>query len=353
MLTGDHERTALAIAREAGIEGSSMTGERLEAIGDDQLSAALDSGTRIFARVTAAQKLRIVRLLRKKGEVVAVTGDGINDVPALLEADIGVAMGRSGTDAARAAGDLVLLDDSFASIIDSVERGRGVYDNLRKFLLYDFTHNWAELVPFLAFILLQTPLPLAVIQVLAIDLILEMPPSLSLTMDEPDEGAMSRPPRSMQARIFDRRDLSRTLVMGAAIGLVGLAFCFLAWMQHGWMLGESTMADQAGYVLGTTVMMAGIMVGQLGTLIVCRSAFHGRLSLRPGRNPWLLRALLAEAAILLAIIYLPPLQAAFSSAAMPVEYWIALLSVIPLVLVIEAVRRQACRWSRRPECLRR
>jgi magnesium-transporting ATPase (P-type) len=351
MLTGDHKGTALAIAREAGIDGSMMTGDELEAIDEAALKEALSSGTRIFARVTAAQKLRIVRRLQADGDVVAVTGDGINDVPALLEADIGVAMGRSGTDAAREAGDLVLMDDSFASIVRSVERGRGVYDNLRKFLLYDFTHNWAELVPFISFIMLQTPLPLAVIQVLAIDLILEMPPSLSLTMDEPDERAMTRPPRSASARIFSSRDLVRTLAMGALIGVAGLLFCFLAWTQHGWVIGESAMADQAGYVLGTTVMMAAIMIGQLGTLLVCRSAFHDRFSLSPGRNPWLIRALAAEVVVLLAIIYLPPLQAAFSAGPVPAVFWAGLLLIVPLVLLLELGRRWSCRWSSRPECL--
>ena len=190
MLTGDHGNTAAAIARQVGMlspEGKVTTGLQLDEFDDEALAQALQGSSAVFARINAEQKLRIVRLLRARGEVVAVTGDGINDVPALLEGDIGIAMGRSGTDAARESADMVLLDDNFASIVASIEQGRGVYDNLKKFLVYDFTHNWAELAAFLAFVLLQTPLPLAVVQVLAIDLLLEIPPSLSLSMDQPDD----------------------------------------------------------------------------------------------------------------------------------------------------------------------
>jgi potassium/sodium efflux P-type ATPase len=348
MLTGDHELTARAIAQRVGIvtdSGVVMTGRQLEGLSDERLSESLDAPELVFARITAGQKHRIVRLLRSKGEVVAVTGDGVNDVPALLEADIGVAMGASGTDVAREAGDMVLLDDNFASIVGSIEEGRAAFDNLKKFLVYVFTHNWAELVAFIAFVLLQTPLPLAVVQVLAIDLFLEIPSSLSLTLDPPDKGTMDRPPRSRTARIFDASALSRTLYMGAIIGVFALFWCFNIWSQHGWHIGLDSLADSTAYLQGTTVMMVGIMAGQLATLIIVRSDVRSNFTLFGTRNKWILRALLIEMAMLLALIYLPFLQTIFRTAAIPPIYWVLLYSIVPVLLAIEVLRRAITRWA--------
>ena len=351
MLTGDHELTAESIARKVGIITSDaakiMTGSQMGMMDDAELSRTLESREVVFARITADQKLRVVRLLRSAGEIVAVTGDGVNDSPALLEGDIGIAMGRSGTDVARESADMVLLDDNFASIVNSIEEGRAVFDNLKKFMLYVFTHNWAELVAFIAFILLRTPLPLTIIQILAIDLILEIPTSLSLTLDPPAPDTMERPPRSRSSRIFDLSALGRTLMIGAFIGVFALVLCLNVWSQHGWALGMgSSMSDHDGYLLGTTTVFAGIIAGQLGTMIAVRSDLLVLPRKEREHNNWLVAAVLLEAGLLLAMVYVPLLQTALGTAALPLESWVLLYAVVPMVVILELLRRALGRGRR-------
>jgi magnesium-transporting ATPase (P-type) len=201
MVTGDHAQTALAVAREIGLvreQGAVITGRDLDRLSDAQLRFALDKSELVFARASAEQKLRIVRALQTAGEIVAVTGDGVNDAPALKAADIGVAMGQTGTDVAREAADVVLLDDNFASIVAAVEEGRGVFDSIRKFITYVLTSNVPELVPYLAFVLLGIPLPLTIMQILAVDLGTDMLP-----------GSDSVPSDRNQVSCGGRRDRGR------------------------------------------------------------------------------------------------------------------------------------------------
>jgi Ca2+-transporting ATPase len=349
MLTGDHELTAESIARKVGIitsaQATVVTGTQMEAMDDRGLSDLLRAKEMVFARITADQKLRVVRMLRAAGEVVAVTGDGVNDAPALLEGDIGIAMGLSGTDVARESSDMVLLDDNFASIVNSIEEGRAVFDNLKKFMLYVFTHNWAELLAFIVFILLRTPLPLTIIQILAIDLILEIAPSLSLTLDPPAPDTMKRPPRSKTSQIFGIRALARTLVTGAIIGSFALMLCLDVWSQHGWVMGSDFISDHNGYLLGTTTVFAGIIVGQFGTMITVRSdpitwPWKGK-----EHNGWLALAVLLEFGLLVSMIYVPPLQMALGTAALPLEDWALIFLVVPVIVLIELLRRAI--YSRR------
>jgi hypothetical protein len=198
MVTGDHPRTGLAIARQIGLVRSEapvvISGEQLRLMSPTQLQLALDAPEILFARVAAEQKMRIVEALKNKGEIVAVTGDGVNDAPALKAADIGIAMGISGTDVAKEAADLILLDDNFASIVAAIEEGRAVFENIRKFLTYILSSNIPELVPFLAFVLFRIPLALTIIQILAVDLGTDMLPALALGAEKPDPGVMKRPP---------------------------------------------------------------------------------------------------------------------------------------------------------------
>jgi calcium-translocating P-type ATPase len=194
MVTGDHPHTALAIAREIGLVRAAspvvVTGDEIQRSSDTQLQLAVAAPEIVFARVTADQKMRIVAAFQARREIVAVTGDGVNDAPALKKADIGIAMGLAGTDVAREAADMVLLDDNFASIVAAVEEGRAVFDNIRKFLTYILTSNIPEVVPYLAFVLFKIPLPLTIIQILAVDLGTDMLPALALGAEAPNHAVM-------------------------------------------------------------------------------------------------------------------------------------------------------------------
>jgi magnesium-transporting ATPase (P-type) len=347
MLTGDHELTAAAIARKVGIitspDGLVMSSERLVEKSDEEISELLDTEELVFARITPEQKLRIVRLLKKKGETVAVTGDGVNDAPALLEADIGIAMGIAGTDVARESSDMVLIDDNFASIVGGVEVGRSVFDNLRKFIVYVFSHNWAELVTFIVFVMLQTPLPLAVVGVLTIDLLLEIPPSLSLTIEPPEPGILERPPRSRKSRLLDLRTLARSCYIGTLTGLVAIVWCFSVWNGAGWSIGMPDIADKATYLRGTTVVLVGIMAGQLGNLFASRTSVRSTFSLGFTRNKWLLPSLAVEFSVLLAIVYLPFFQSVFGTRALEPIQWLYLLAFAPVILLLEEARKLVLR----------
>jgi magnesium-transporting ATPase (P-type) len=352
MLTGDHVLTAEAIARRVGILTSSdrlvTSCEKLHEKSDAELSDMLDFPELVFARVTPEQKLRIVHTFKRKGETVAVTGDGVNDAPALLEADIGIAMGITGTDVARESADMVLLDDNFASIVGGVEVGRSVFDNLKKFIVYVFSHNWAELMTFIVFVLLQTPLPLAVVGVLAIDLLLEIPPSISLTMEPPEPGIMDRPPRSRTTRLFDLRTLARSFYVGALTGIVATLWCFSVWSSAGWSLGMTTVPEKAAYLKGTTVVLVGIMAGQLGNFFATRTNIKSSLTISVRANRWLLPSLAAELAILLAIVYAPFIEPVFGSKPLQPIEWLYLFSIAPVILALEEIRKYVVRTALLP-----
>jgi Ca2+-transporting ATPase len=343
MLTGDHVLTAEAIARKVGIVTSPdslvMSCEKLHERSDAELSDMLNSPELVFARVTPEQKLRIVRIFKTKGETVAATGDGVNDAPALLEADIGIAMGITGTDVARESADMVLLDDNFASIIKGIEVGRSVFDNLKKFIVYVFSHNWAELMTFIAFVLLHTPLPLAVVGVLAIDLMLEIPPSLSLTMEPPEPGIMDRSPRSGTSRLFDMKTLARSFYIGALTGIVAILWCFSAWHSGGWSLGMSSMTNRDAYLKGTTVVLVAIMAGQLGNFFATRTNVRSSLTIGIRSNKWLLPSLVAELLVLLAIVYVPFIEPVFGSKPLAPIEWLYVFSFAPVVFLLEEVRK--------------
>jgi Ca2+-transporting ATPase len=343
MMTGDHELTGEAIARKVGIITSKSyvvtTGYKLAEMSDDELNKLLDIPDVVFARITPEQKLRIVHALKSKGETVAVTGDGANDAPALLEADIGIAMGITGTDVARESADMILMDDNFASIVNGIEEGRSVFDNLQKFNVYVFTHNWAELATFIAFVLLQTPLPLAIVGILLIDLVLDIPPSLALTLEPPEPGIMDRQPRKKENRLFNVKSLARSGYIGLFIGTFALVWCFFTWSQSGWSIGQPTIMDHAAYLKGTTMVIVGIMAGQLGMLIATRTNIKSTFSVSLRHNKWLLIAILIELLILFAVVYIPFFGPIFNTISLQPLEWIFLYSIVPLVILFEEVRK--------------
>jgi magnesium-transporting ATPase (P-type) len=256
-----------------------------------------------------------------------------------MEAEVGIAMGIGGTDVARESADMVLLDNNFISIVEGVKLGRGMFDNLRKFVYYVFTHNWAELVTFVAFVLLQVPLPLLVVQVLAIDLGMDVLPSLALTMEPPEPDVMRKPPRRAGSRLIDPTILAKALYVGIVISIPALFWAFRTWMFTGWTFGQMSVDDPQVYARGTTIVMAGIMAGQLGNLFSARSSSESAFRMSPFRNKWLLVGILSQVVILLVLVYVPIFHPLFSTAPLSLTDWMFLYGIAPLVLLIEESRK--------------
>jgi magnesium-transporting ATPase (P-type) len=343
IITGDYGPTAQAIAEEVGITNPGQSrvirGVDLESMSNHQILEEVKKGEVIFARVTPEQKLRIVTVLKHGGEVVAVTGDGANDAPSLKEADIGIAMGLSGTDVARDASDLVLLDDSFASIVNAVESGRAIYENIRKFIIYVFAHNWAELIPFILYVLLNIPLPLLVVQVLAIDLGIDVIPSLALSREPPEPGIMEEPPRSVTERIFNRGVFLRSLYIGLIISAGAMFGCLNAWLSGGWRFGQQLDPSSLLYTKGTTMTFAGIVVAQSGDVLACRTNKTSIFKTSLRSNKWIWIGIAAQLSILSVIVYVPFLQGAFGTASLGPYDWLFLIGLAVIVVFVEEIRK--------------
>ncbi|MEK7215115.1 MAG: cation-transporting P-type ATPase [Chloroflexota bacterium] len=315
MITGDYSLTAEAIARRLGlVHGSDLrviTGYDLGQMADDELERAL-GGEVLFARAAPTDKLRVVRALQRLGHVVAVTGDGVNDVPALKQADIGIAMGLTGTDAAREACDMIIADDNFATIVNAIAVGRGVYQNIRKFLTYVMVSNVAEMAPYVAFALFGLPLALTVMQVLAVDLGTDMAPALALGAEAPEPGIMDRPPRQQSEHLLTIPLLLRVYgFLGLLEAFFGLAGFFVFNWLAGWRMGEPLPVAGPVYEQATTITFAAIVSGQIGCLFACRSERVSAFRLSIGSNPLLLAGIAVELAIAAGLIYLPGLQEGF------------------------------------------
>ncbi|MEY3189955.1 MAG: hypothetical protein RIS10_72, partial [Pseudomonadota bacterium] len=276
MVTGDHPHTALAIGRQIGqIQSDTpviITGEQLRRLSETQLRLALDAPDIIFARVGADQKMRIVSALKKMNHIVAVTGDGVNDAPALKMADIGIAMGIMGTDVAKESADMILLDDNFASIVAAIEEGRAVYDNIRKFLSYILTSAVPELVPYLFFALFNIPLPLTIIQILAVDLGTDMLPALGLGANPPAQGIMTRPPKGRNERLLNWPLLLRAyLFLGLLEASAAMTAYYLVLHNGGWAWGEALGIHDTLYQQATTACLASIIIMQIVNVFLCKT----------------------------------------------------------------------------------
>ncbi|MGB9841546.1 MAG: cation-translocating P-type ATPase [Candidatus Bathyarchaeales archaeon] len=349
IITGDYGPTAQYIAQEVGIVDAGkceiVRGVDLEALSDGDIVDRVRRGNVIFARVSPEQKLRIVEALKKSGEIVAVTGDGANDAPSLKEADIGVAMGATGTDVAREAADIVLLDDSFESIVKAVESGRAIYENIRKFIVYVFSHNWAQLIPYVLYVLLGIPLPLLVVQILAIDLAIDVIPSLALSREPPEAGIMQEPPRSIKERLFTTKVLLRSLYIGAIIAFGSIIGCLTAWSAGGWRLGMPLPPDSPVYIKGVTMTFAGIVVAQVGNVLACRTSKTSVFKTKLSTNKWIVLGIIAQLSILSILIYVPFMQQIFKTTALGVYDWAFLVSLAFIVVFAEEVRKFFARLS--------
>lgn len=352
VVTGDHGLTAQHIAQQVGIGGPDtpvITGAELERMPEADLDRLLDLHRElIFARSSPEAKLRVADALRAQGQVVAMTGDGVNDAPALRRADIGIAMGRSGTDVARQAATMVLTDDNFATIVKAIEAGRQVYDNVRKFIVYIFAHATPEVVPFLIYALSggRVPLPLTVMQILAIDLGTETFPALALGREPAEPGIMDRPPRQRGHNVINRVMLARAwgLLGGVSAVLVTVAF-FLTLTGGGWYPGASVVAGPLHQVWrqATTMTFLGIVSCQIGTAISARTQRASLRSVGFASNPLLLWGILFEVAFAALVVLVPPLQTVFGTATP--QLWQAAL-LVPMPLIVWGTD-ETWRWLRR------
>ncbi|MFZ5813637.1 MAG: cation-translocating P-type ATPase [Thermodesulfobacteriota bacterium] len=354
MITGDYGPTAESIAREIGLVGhgpvSVLTGDAADAESDAALAEIL-RGEVIFARATPECKLRVVRLLQGQGHVVAVTGDGVNDAPALKKADIGVAMGLSGTDVAKEAADMILADDNFASIVNAIEEGRAVYANIKKFTGYIFTSNMPEAIPFILHAMSggRIPLALTVMQILAVDLGTDIVPALALGVEPPEPDIMDRPPRDLKEHVITWRLLAKSyLFLGVCQGFAAMAaFYFQFWTNgHAWQWLDLP-ASGTLYQTATAMTLACIVTTQIGNLLTQRSDRLSILRVGLGANRMVWIGVATELVLVSLIIYLPGLRTVFGVSPFPLANWLFLFAWAPLLLVVDEVRKALARgWDR-------
>ena len=346
MMTGDYGLTAESIARRIGIiKGENpriITGIELQKMKPPELEQAL-KGEVIFARVAPEQKLQVVSALQDMGEIVAVTGDGVNDSPALKKADIGVAMGLAGTDVAKEAADMILTDDNFASIVNAIEEGRAVYKNIRRFVLYVFNSNVSEAVPMALYLFSRgaIPLPLTIMQVLAIDLGTDMVPAMGLGAEAPEAGIMDVPPRSRKESLLNGSLIARAFLwyglLEAAFGTA--AYFFLNWL-HGWP-GVPLASSGTVYRTATAMMFAAIVLSQVGAVFGCRTEQISVLKKGLFSNRIILIGIAVELAILALLVYLPlpSLHALFNTAPLGWREWLFLVAIPPVMLLLDELRK--------------
>jgi len=348
MITGDYGPTARAVASQIGLRLDRrfrlITAPYMETMSDLRLAALLRHGEAVFARSSPEDKLRIVSLLREMGEVVAVTGDGVNDAPALKRAHIGVAMGLRGTEVSREAAAMVLADDNFASIVSAVEQGRSVYDNIKKFIAYIFASNLAEAVPFILFVFWGIPLPLLVMQLLAVDLGADLLPALALGAEPPEPGTMTRPPRRVGAHLVDWALGKRALFAGLLIAAASMAAYFFAYWSGGWRPGEPLPATGPLYARATTMCWAGIIAAQAGNVLAMRTDRESVFSVGLFTNKLVWPGIASMAAVVLLVAFVPAMQRVFGTAALtPAD--IGFLAFVPFYMLgAEELRKY---WVRR------
>ncbi|MHB8841743.1 MAG: cation-translocating P-type ATPase [Candidatus Aquicultor sp.] len=351
MITGDYGLTAESIARKIGIiKGDNpriITGSELDTMSEEDLTAALYGGEIIFARVAPEHKLQIVTAFRDQGEIVAVTGDGVNDAPALKKADIGVAMGITGTDVAKEASEMVLTDDNFASIVAAIEEGRSVFDNIKKFVTYIFAHLTPEIIPFILFVVSggAIPLGITVLQILAIDLGTETLPALALGVEPAEPGVMERPPRKRGEGIIDRPLLVRGyLFMGLIEAALVLAAFFWVLVRGGWTLATPDISNPQSplfelYLTATTMTFLGIIGTQVGTVFATRTNRASVLSIGIFSNRWIIYGVIFELVLVAALLYVPFLQNVFGLRPLGIVEWLLALSFGVIVFIADELRK--------------
>jgi Ca2+-transporting ATPase len=327
MITGDHALTAQAIAAQLGIYQKGdicITGQELAKLSDEELEGAVGHCT-VFARVAPEHKVRIVKAYQKDGSVVAMTGDGVNDAPALKAADIGCAMGKSGTEVAKGASDMILTDDNFATIVEAVREGRGIYDNIRKAVHFLLSSNIGEIITIFAAMCFGWATPLLPIQLLWVNLVTDSLPAIALGMDPVERDCMERPPRKRESTLFGGGLGSKIMVEGMMIGMLALlAFA----------IGHVYFDEEKMYVTGRTMAFAVLSLSQLIHAFNMRSE-HSLFAIRPFENVWLVGALIVGTILQAGVIMVQPLATVFKVTPLGITEWliVAGLALLPLPIV--------------------
>ncbi|NJD57452.1 MAG: cation-transporting P-type ATPase [Nitrospirae bacterium] len=349
MITGDGARTAAAIGREIGLikgEPVVIEGAEFTTLDDRSLREKLSAKEVIFARMTPKHKMRVVSVLKEDGERVAVTGDGVNDAPALKKADIGIAMGISGTDVAKEASDMILLDDNFATIINAVEEGRAVFENIRKFIAYFFTSNVAELVPYITYVIFPVPLPLTIMQVLAIDLGTDLLPGLALGAEKPTKELMTLHPRSPQEKLLNAKILALVfLCLGPIEAAAGLFGFFHLLKQGGWQWGAIFPSGDILYMQATTACLTGIVIAQIANVFACRSSSESVFSMGFFTNRLIFAGIAFELALQAFIVYHPWGNTIFSTHPLSLATWLVLIPFAFVLFFADETRKAVARQT--------
>lgn len=351
MLTGDFGPTAKAIGKQIGLfsdKGKVLNGDELSALDEAGLSSLLDENEMIFARITPAQKLQIVQALQKKDQIVTVTGDGVNDAPALKNADMGVAMGLMGTDVAKEASNMVLMDDNFATIVTAIEEGRTIFDNIKKFIAYILTSNIPQILPFIAYVLLDIPLPLTVVLILAIDLGTDIIPALGLGSEKPETDVMNKPPRARHERLLTRNLLFMSYgIVGMIQAAAGFFSYFYILLEGGWQWGEALAVSDPLYRQAITAFFASIIICQIADVLICRTRRQSILTVGIFANKLVLLGVVSELILLALIAYVPLMNTFFGTA--PLELWQLSLSTpfAITIIIADEIRRVFVRRENR------
>ncbi len=361
MITGDYGLTAESLARRVGMVTSTnpviVTGAELDILSEPALQQLLDKEI-IFARMAPDHKLRLVSAYQTRGEVVAVTGDGVNDAPALRKADVGIAMGVIGTDVAKEAADIILTNDNFGSLVAAIEEGRAIYDNIRKFITYIFASNIPEVLPFLLTGAIGIPPALTVRQILAIDMGTDILPALALGSEKPEPGIMTYPPRPSSQLLLDRGLLRRSFLW---LGLLEAGLCYLGFLSTYLFSGNVSSLTLpflnairwphllviSGDVdaIARTVFLAGVVTVQIGNAFACRTSKAHNTQMGWGSNKTLLGGIVISLLLITGLVYVPLLANAFDNQIFPFILWPALMLYAPLIYTMEWFRKGLIRWT--------
>jgi magnesium-transporting ATPase (P-type) len=350
LITGDNKLTAEAIARDAGvIEGNPVIveGPEITQLDKEELKEVLKNPEVIFARTAPKSKMDIVMALKEMGEVVAVTGDGVNDAPALKEADIGIAMG-AGTDVAKEASDVILIDDNFKSIVDAVMEGRTVFDNIKKFVTYILTSNIPEIVPFIIYVLFSVPLPLTVIQILAIDLGTDMIPAIALGTEPPEVDVMERPPRPRKERMLNLPTLLRSYgFIGPIEAVAGLFGYWVVLTGGGWVRGIDLLSIDPLYIQATTMCLAAIIICQVANGLECRSVRNSISKIGFFTNKYIFVGIASEILLILSFAYIPFFQHFLGTGPLEPMHWLLFVPFAIIIFGVEEIRKGLARLLKR------